>query len=159
MAAERDPAAPRRFVTTVIEVEGREETKVVEMPAFEPEPWTEATALTIVGTPVRRVDAREKVTGRAPYTCDIERPGMLHAVLIRAAIARGKASIDVTAARGMPGVRAVLTAAELPALPRPIRAGGVLLFDPQISYAGQPLAAVCADTRAQAEAAARGWPA
>ena len=54
-----------RFVTTTVEVEGREETRIVELPAFEPEPWTDAAELTIVGSRALRVDALQKVTGRA----------------------------------------------------------------------------------------------
>ena len=156
MPAEREGQEPtqRRFVTTVIEVEGREETKVVEIPAFEPLPWGPDAPLSIVGTSLQRVDAREKVTGRAVYTSDIERPGMLHAVLVRASIARGRATVDMSEAERMPGVRATLTAATLPALPRPLRAGGVGLFDTNVNYAGQPIAAICADTQREAERAA-----
>jgi CO/xanthine dehydrogenase Mo-binding subunit len=151
--APREPAQ-RRFVTTVIEVEGREETKVVEIPAFEPLPWGPDTPLSIVGTPVVRVDAREKVTGRAVYTSDIERPGMLHAVFVRAPISKGRVTLDVSEAERMPGVRAVLTAANLPPLPRPLRVGGVGFLDANVSYAGQPIAVVCADMLFQAERAA-----
>lgn len=39
----------RRFVTTSVEVEGRTEERVVEVPAFEPEPWGPDAALTHVG--------------------------------------------------------------------------------------------------------------
>ena len=95
-----------RFVQTTVEVEGRTETRVVEMPAFEPAPWTADTALTIVGTSATRVDAHEKVTGRARYTADIARPGMLHAVIVRSPIAKGTLTgLDLDAARAMPGVR------------------------------------------------------
>ena len=59
------PAERRRFVTTKVEVEGREEVKVVELPAFEPEPWGADAELAVVGRRVPRADALEKVTGRA----------------------------------------------------------------------------------------------
>jgi hypothetical protein len=72
---------PRRFVSTSVEVEGREEIKVVELPPFEPPPWDDAAALTVVGSPVRRMDALEKVTGQAGYTADVRLPGMLFAAL------------------------------------------------------------------------------
>ena len=68
-----EPTRPRRFVTTSVEVEGRDETRVVEIPEFEPEPWGVDAELHVVGRPISRVDAREKVTGRARYTVD-QRP-------------------------------------------------------------------------------------
>lgn len=146
----------RRFRTTTIEVEGREETKVVEIPTRTLAPWGAGTPLDIVGAPVPRVDARDKVTGAAAYTADLWLPGMLHAVLVRSWIARGRATaIDTTAARQLPGVVDILTFADLPDAAKPVRAGGVRFLDPDISYAGQPLACVCAATPAQAGAAAR----
>ena len=47
--------AARRFVSTKVEIEGREETKIVELPAFEPEPWGEEVSLDIVGSRVHRM--------------------------------------------------------------------------------------------------------
>ena len=135
--------APRRFVTTTVEVEGRDETKVVELPEHEPVPWGEDTELTIVGQRATRVDAPEKVAGRARYTADIARPGMLYAAIFRAAIARGRATIDVEAARSVDGVVDVIAAADLD---RRIRLASGALFDTTVTYSGQPLAAVCADT-------------
>jgi xanthine dehydrogenase YagR molybdenum-binding subunit len=137
-----------RFVQTTVEVEGRTETRVVEVPAFEPAPWTADTPLSIVGTSPLRVDAFEKVTGRARYTADIVRPGMLHAVIVRASRAKGTVTaIDLDAARAMPGVRAVMGTGDAPAATR--------LFKREVSYAGQPLAAVCAESLDAAERAAR----
>jgi xanthine dehydrogenase YagR molybdenum-binding subunit len=133
----------RRFIVTTIEVEGRDETKVVEIPEREPEPWGEDADLGIVGQRVQRVDAREKVTGRARYTTDLARPGMLHAAILRAPIARGRATIDVTPALAVTGVVDAIAA---PDLERRIRLAGGPLFEPNVSYAGQPLAAVCAET-------------
>ncbi len=140
--------APRkRFLQTVVEVEGRTETRIVEVPAFEPAPWTADAPLSIVGTSPLRVDAFEKVTGRARFTTDITRPGMLHAVIVRAPIAKGTlTAIDLDAARTLSGVRAVFGPGDAPAATR--------LFRREVSYAGQPLAAVCADSLDQAERAA-----
>ena len=151
MATDVRAEGARRFITTTIEVEGREETKVVEVPAFDPEPWGEGAALTIVGQRVERVDAMEKVTGRAVYTADVRRPGMVCAVLVRSTIARGKATVDVSAARAHAGVLDVLTAADIAgALGGPASR----LFDTSVSYVGQPLAAVCAESMGAAWAAA-----
>ena len=142
-----------RFVTTTVEVEGREETKVVELPDFEPEPWGDDASLTIVGQRVPRVDAVEKVTGRARYTADIVRPRQVYAAIVRATIARGRVTrLDTAPALAIPGV---LDAVSAPDLPRPIGAGGVKLFDTTVRYAGQPLAAVCADSETLAHRAAR----
>ena len=141
-----------RFVTTEVEIEGRIEKKVVERPDFDPAPWTDKTKLSIVGCPVPRADALEKVTGRARYTVDIKRPGLLHAAIFRAPIAHGRvAHFDLSRARTLPGVRAVLARSDIPRIERD---GGELL-DTTIRYAGQPLAAIAADTPAQARAAVR----
>ena len=129
-----------RFVQTTVEVEGRTETRGGELPAFEPTPWTADTPLSIVGTSPARVDAFEKVTGRARYTADIVRPGMLYAVIVRSPVAKGTlTAIDLDAARHLPGVRAVMGPGDAPA--------GTRLFRKDIGYAGQPLAAGAADLR------------
>ena len=142
----------KRFVTTKVEVEGREETKVVELPTRDPDPWTDETRLDVVGCRVPRMDAIEKVTGSARYTADIQRAGMLHAALLRSDVASGRVTLlDVAPALAMPGVRGVLTAADVPG----IRVDGVQLFDPVVRYAGQPLAAVVADSLEIAERACR----
>ena len=80
----------RRFVTTQVEVEGRVETKIVEMPDHAASTWGPDASLRIVGQPVARVDALDKVTGRAVYTADIHRPGMLFAALVRAPVSAGR---------------------------------------------------------------------
>ncbi len=87
MAAKKKKPAPGSFVTTTVEVEGRVETKIVAIPAFEPAPWTDRAELTVVGRRAKRVDAAEKVTGRARYTVDARPAGMLHAAILRAPIA------------------------------------------------------------------------
>jgi len=139
--------APGRFVETAVEVEGRTETRIVEIPASEPAPWTDAAPLAVVGARVPRVDAEEKVTGRARYTADIARPGMLHAVFRRAPIPRGRIrTLDLAPARAVPGVYDVLGPGDAPEKTR--------LFSREIFYAEQPVAAVCADTRAAAIRAA-----
>lgn len=140
--ADASPAA-RRFVSTRVEVEGREETKIVELPAFEPAPWDEHAELTLVGARVPRADAHEKVTGRARYTADVRRPAMLHAAILRAPIASGRVThLDLAPALALPGVRGGITREDLP----DITHGGVPLFDRAVHYAGQPIAAICAES-------------
>ncbi|HEX6313858.1 MAG TPA: xanthine dehydrogenase family protein molybdopterin-binding subunit, partial [Gemmatimonadaceae bacterium] len=145
----------RRFLSTTIEVEGREEHKIVELPDRELAPWGPDERLDIVGKPLPRVDALEKVTGAAIYTADLQPPGTVHAVLVRSAIPHGRVvSIDFERARQVRGFLDAIAHADLPRDGKPIRAGGVRLFDPAISYAGQPLACVCAESLGQARAAA-----
>ena len=140
----------KRFVVTKVEVEGREETKVVEVPDFDPAPWAADAELDVVGQCVPRMDALEKVTGKATYTVDIRRPGMLHAAIVRAPIAHGRVlTLDLGPALAVPGVRAVLRREDVERL----RYDSGQLFDTTIRFAGQPLAAVCAES---AEAAAHG---
>src|SRR4051812_27781451 len=105
----------KRFVTTTVEIEGREETKVVEMPSREPEPWGDDAQLRIVGQRATRMDAMEKVTGVARYTADVRLPGMLHAAILRAPVARGRVKrLDLTPALDIQGVRGGLTIADVP---------------------------------------------
>jgi xanthine dehydrogenase YagR molybdenum-binding subunit len=142
----------RRFVTTQVEVEGRVETKIVEMPEHEATAWGADASLRIVGQPVRRVDALDKVTGRAIYTADIHRPGMLFAALVRAPIAAGTITdIDLEGAWAVPGVVDVLVAKDVPGR---IKAGGVPLLSRKVQYPQQPVAAICAESREAAERAA-----
>ncbi|MEO7457279.1 MAG: xanthine dehydrogenase family protein molybdopterin-binding subunit, partial [Gemmatimonadaceae bacterium] len=134
---------PTRFQSTKVEIEGREEIKVVELPDLEPAPWGDDAVLDIVGQRVPRADALEKVTGRARYTADLIRPAMLHAAFVRAPIAHGRVvRLDLTRALALPGVRGALTAADVTG----INHMGAPLFDESIHWAGQPLAALCADT-------------
>src|SRR6266853_3651133 len=67
-----------------------------------------------VGSPVERVEDLRFLRGRGQYVDDLTRPGLLHAAILRSSVAHGLIlAIDVTAARAMPGVRAVITAADL----------------------------------------------
>jgi xanthine dehydrogenase YagR molybdenum-binding subunit len=142
----------KRFVSTRVEVEGREETRIVEVPEFEPAPWTADTPMDVVGQCVPRMDGREKVTGQAVYTADVKRTGMLHAALVRAPVAHGRVTLlDPESALEVPGVRAVLRREDVDG----IRYEGGQLFDTTIRFAGQPLAAVCAESPEAAERGAK----
>ncbi len=142
--ARGESAAPqKRFASTKVEIEGREEIKIVELPDLEPAPWGDDAVLDIVGRRVPRMDALEKVTGRARYTADLTRAAMLHAAFVRAPVASGRVTrLDLTAGLALPGVRGALVAADVPGVVH----GGAPLFDQSIHWAGQPLAALCADT-------------
>ena len=146
----------KRFISTTIEVEGREEHKIVEIPDRTLTPWEADEELLVVGKPFTRVDAPEKVSGSAVYTSDRTANGLLHAVLVRSIIPHGRAvRIDLDASRRIPGFMDAIVFDDLPRDGKPIRAGGVRFLDPEISYAGQSLACVCADSLRAARAAAR----
>ncbi len=145
-------AGRKRYVSTVVEIEGRDERRVVETPAFDVPPWKEGEQLDLVGARVPRVDAPAKVTGRAIYTSDVALPGLLHAVIVRAPVGPGRLEgLDTQAARAIGGVVDLLTVDDLP---RPIRFAGVPLFDRAILYVGQAIAAICAESREAAVAGA-----
>jgi CO/xanthine dehydrogenase Mo-binding subunit len=108
-----------------------------------------------VGLAIPRPDGPEKVTGQVQYVADIKPKGMLHAKLLRSPHAHARiVRIDTTRARALPGVRAVLTARDIPELKRkaPTRAHAVLAIDRAV-FVGQPIAAVAADELAIAEEA------
>src|SRR6059058_3563714 len=108
-----------------------------------------------VGISIPRPDGPEKVTGRVQYVADIKPKGLLHAKLLRSPHAHARiVSIDPSRAKALPGVRAVLTAADIPELKRqaPTRAHAILAIDRAV-FVGQPVAAVAADELAIAEEA------
>lgn len=98
-----------------------------------------------------------KVTGAARFAADHVLPGMLHAAFATSPYPRARiVSVDTAVARTMPGVRAVLTGADTrPArLGRTIQDRPVLCWD-EVLFVGDRVAAIAADTVAQADAAAR----
>jgi CO/xanthine dehydrogenase Mo-binding subunit len=108
-----------------------------------------------IGLSIPRPDGPDKVTGQVQYVADLSLNGLLHAKLLRSPHAHARIlRIDVSRARALPGVRAVLTAADIPALKKkaPTRAHAVLAID-RVVFAGQPVAAVAADEVAIAEEA------
>src|SRR5437763_12378726 len=75
---------------------------------------TEPAAARYIGTRVQRVEDARLLTGRGTFVDDVVRPGMLHASFVRSPFARAAIrGIDTTAARALPGVRAVFVAADL----------------------------------------------
>jgi len=101
--------------------------------------WPDKPAL--LGTAVKRLDGPDKVTGRARYSYDINRPGMLYGKIVRSPHPHARiVSVDLSAAEKAPGVKAVLTYKEP---------------GTQVMYPGDPVAAVAADTEERALDAAR----
>ena len=108
-----------------------------------------------IGISVPRFDAPEKVTGRTQYVGDVQLPGLLQARLLRSPYAHARIKrIDASRARALPGVRAVLTAADIPELKAgaKTRAHALLAIDRAVFF-GQPVAAVAADDLAIADEA------
>jgi len=105
-------------------------------------------------TDFRRRDAADKLRGRTRYTIDRYLPGMLHAAVLRAGVPSGRiVRLDVSKAARMPGVRAIVTAADAPGKIGIGIADHPLFARDLIRYDGEPLAAIAADTFVQAKAA------
>lgn len=114
----------------------------------------------IVGTRPIRHDGTDKVTGRAHYSADISLPGMLWGRILRSPHAHARIlSIDTSKAEALPGVRAVLTGKDMPAVSDAIQdqtegaylnAGfmsqGMMAKDKAL-FRGHAIAAVAADDR------------
>jgi xanthine dehydrogenase YagR molybdenum-binding subunit len=98
---------------------------------------------------IARVDAFDKVRGRTAYSADIPLPGLLHAMIAPAMIAKGMmTSIDISRALAIPGVVRVLTHDDTPA-PPPSPQGSQPpppMLVKAIAYRGQPIALVVAET-------------
>src|SRR4051794_34732028 len=113
-----------------------------------------------VGQSVSRKEDRPLLTGHGRYVDDVVLPRMLHAAFLRSDVAKATiTSLDVSAARELPGVRAVYTAADLDGtygeawhamlgqelqVPPP-------LASTDVRYVGEPIAMVVAESRYVAE--------
>ena len=109
-----------------------------------------------VGRPVPNPDARAKVTGAARYTDDYHFAGMLYARTKRAGLPHARIrSIDVSAARALDGVRAVLTHKDVPGdnLHGLVVSDWPVLCGDKVRYAGDAVAIVAADCEEAAAAA------
>ncbi len=122
-----------------------------------------------IGAPTKRREDVRFLTGKGRYTDDLNRPGQAHVHFLRSDVAHGRITrLDTTAAEGMPGVLKVFTAADFAAV------GGVpcgwlvtdrfgqpmkepkhpVLAEGKVRHVGDPVAAVVAETLAQARDAA-----
>ena len=106
-----------------------------------------------IGRNVARVDGIDKVTGKAKFVGDITVPGMLYGKIFRSAYPHARIrAIDATQAEALPGVIAVLTAADITDL-NPVYNGRPVIAMDKVRYVGEPVAAVAAIDPATAEAA------
>ncbi len=124
-------------------------------------PAGEDSAAQITTVPHR--DFVEKVAGTLPYADDWGFPGMLHGVVVRAQLPSARiVAIDTSAALAVPGVRAVLTAADIPHNGILDEASGLgvdaivqpVLAADRVRYDGEPVAVVAAETPGAAVEAA-----
>jgi aerobic carbon-monoxide dehydrogenase large subunit len=118
----------------------------------------------MIGQPLRRREDPPLVRGQGRYVDDIDMPGLAHVVFVRSHDARARI-LDVRLPASTPGLLGVLTARDLRGRARPLAVAeleGAELVDlphpilaaEEVRYAGQPVAAVVAETRAQAMDAA-----
>ena len=114
-----------------------------------------STGTRVAGQSLPRIDAPGKVTGSAVYAADFALPGMLYGKVFRSAEPHARlVRLDTTRAASIPGVRAVVTAADA----ADVRYGAAVKDEPVfasdvVRYVGQPVAAVAAVTLEAAEAA------
>ncbi|MFT5351153.1 MAG: CO/xanthine dehydrogenase Mo-binding subunit [Gammaproteobacteria bacterium] len=111
----------------------------------------------IIGQSIPRLEGVEKASGRAIYTDDLSRPGMLHGALLGSHYAHARIlSIDTSKAKALPGVKAVLVGTDLP-----FNYIGMFIKDQlplardKVRYIGDPVAAVAAVDLKTARAALR----
>src|SRR5262245_44293063 len=116
-----------------------------------------------IGSAIERLEDWRLLRGRGQFVDDLARKDLLHAVILRSAVAHGKIrAIDAAAARQRPGVHAVLTAAEIgaPVPTIPLRQDSSPEFKPfeqpviahdKVRYVGEPVALVLAESATAAE--------
>ncbi|HCU56814.1 MAG TPA: aldehyde oxidoreductase [Anaerolineaceae bacterium] len=125
-------------------------------PVIFPEPISTSGAYRVVGKPLVRPDAVDKATGRAIFTDDLDREGMLYARVRRAGVPHAiLQKVDISKARNLPGVVAVLTAEDLPGA----KTHGLVVQDwpvlvgvgDRVRYEGDATAILAAETQAIAD--------
>ena len=115
-----------------------------------------------IGAPIERVEDLRFLRGRGEYVADLVRDGMLHAAILRSPLAHGCIrALDTKPTLALGGVHAVITAAEIGAVPRiPLRLQTSPATEPfrqpviasnRVRYVGEPIAVVLANTAAIAE--------
>jgi CO/xanthine dehydrogenase Mo-binding subunit len=137
------PESDDRYYTDGVEV------PITPPAAAEPEPWGETR---VVGKPLPRVDAYERVSGTAVYPADMTLPRMLYGAILGCPHPHADVrSVDISGATRLPGVRAVISAFDVPPALGP-HAGTMRdqLFPTRCRYEGAAVAAVAAETPYQA---------
>ena len=109
---------------------------------------SEARPYSVIGKSVPKIDARDKVTGRAKYTGDLKMPGMLIGKVLRSPHAHARIlAIDTSRAERIPGVMAVITAKDVPSTVygiSPARYDETIFAIEKVIQVGDKVAAVAA---------------
>lgn len=112
-----------------------------------------------VGRRVRGIDWQQRTSGRLAYVADVPLEGILCGVILRSPHSHARIrGIDTAAARAIPGVHAVITAADLPRGKRYVHEGAAdrsPMAEGVVRFVGEEVAAVAAETPEIAEAALR----
>jgi xanthine dehydrogenase YagR molybdenum-binding subunit len=134
-----------------------EPTPETPEPSGYPAPWKKTE---VVGKPLPRVDAYQRVSGAAVYPSDLILPDMLYGAVLRCPHAHARVTkLDVTAAAKLPGVVVILTptSPETEGITWPYYDGTepVPILSTTCTFEGEPVAAVAAETPQQAADAVR----
>jgi len=134
-----------------------EPTPETPEPSGYPAPWKKTE---VVGKPLPRVDAYQRVSGAAVYPSDLILPDMLYGAVLRCPHAHARVTkLDVTAATKLPGVVVILTPSspETKGITWPYYDGTepIPILSTTCSFEGEPVAAVAAETPQQAADAVR----
>jgi xanthine dehydrogenase YagR molybdenum-binding subunit len=117
-------------------------------------PWPVDAQFRVVGKPHPRLEGAEKVTGRARYSYDVRLPNQLYARVLRSPHPHARIlQIDTSQAETLPGVHAVLSSANAPAIDWYEEKSK--LFDTTLRFVGDEVAAVAAESEEIAEDALR----
>ncbi|MBE2246854.1 MAG: xanthine dehydrogenase family protein molybdopterin-binding subunit [Candidatus Competibacteraceae bacterium] len=109
--------------------------------------------LKIIGTPVPKHDAKIRVTGEAVYGHDIKLPGMLYGAILRTEHPHATFTIDVSAAKKLPGVICVITADDVDTNNISYKRDHPILKKEEVNCIRDEIAAVAAETKEIAEKA------
>ena len=117
-----------------------------EIPSDEPPAWPVNDDLKVVGKRIRRTDAKEKVTGAAKYTSDIQLSGMLYGRMLRSPWPHARIkSLDYSEAEAMTGVHGIHVFKRLAGMAEPQGESEDSGY-PEIRFAGQPILGVAASS-------------
>jgi xanthine dehydrogenase YagR molybdenum-binding subunit len=139
-----------KLIKSTVEIEGRIAERYALVEGDELPAWGADAELGIVGYPAARVDGAARAGGMARYTADVQLPGMAYTAFVPCPHPHARLlSIDVAAARKLPGVLGVLTRREVAAQLRPGSTSGLggalaLRYGDELCYAGEIVAAVAA---------------
>ena len=110
----------------------------------------------VINRSVPRIDGVDKVSGRAHYAADLKFVDMVYGGCLRSGHSHAKVTkIDTSKAKAMPGVLAVVTAADMPKPKSCAGPAAYMYLTDEVKYAGDVVALVCAETKLIVEEALR----